>query len=140
MRRENLITGVDGEQWIYANREKTNIISKIPLLSEADKIIKKYSSYSHIKETGYIIPIPSNQKVNTYLKEIADLADINKNLTFHLARHTFATLALSYGMSIESVSKMLGHNQIRTTQIYAKVTEEKIAREMTLFKNRSVKS
>lgn len=140
LRKQNIITGVDGEQWICANREKTNIISKIPLLPEADKIIKKYSSYSHIKETGYIIPIPSNQKVNAYLKEIADLADIKKNLTFHLARHTFATLALSYGMSIESVSKMLGHNQIRTTQIYAKVTEEKIAREMTLFKNRSVKS
>ncbi|WP_353122618.1 site-specific integrase [Dysgonomonas capnocytophagoides] len=87
LRKQNIITGVDGEQWIYANREKTNIISKIPLLPEADKIIKKYSSYSHLRETGYIIPVPSNQKVNAYLKEIADLAEITKNLTFHVARH-----------------------------------------------------
>ncbi|WP_347339014.1 site-specific integrase [Dysgonomonas sp. BGC7] len=140
LRKQNIITGVDGEQWIYANREKTNIISKIPLLPEADKIIKKYSSYFHLRETGYIIPVPSNQKVNAYLKEIADLAEITKNLTFRFARHSFATLALNYGMSIESVSKMLGHNQIRTTQIYAKVTEEKIAKEMAAFKNRKKKA
>nr|WP_297169588.1 site-specific integrase [uncultured Dysgonomonas sp.] len=83
----HIIKGVDGEQWIYANREKTNVMSKIPILPEAEKIIIKYSSGQYYKDTGCVIPVPSNQKVNAYLKEIADMAKINKNLTFHLARH-----------------------------------------------------
>jgi site-specific recombinase XerD len=82
--------------------------------------------------TGTIFPIISNQKLNSYLKEIADLCGINKNLTFHLARHTFATtIALTNGVPIESVSKMLGHSDLRTTQIYAKVVERKISEDMS---------
>lgn len=139
LRKENIVKGVDRQNWIFINRGKTNVLSKVPIMPIAEEIIAKYEKQEYYKKTGYIIPVPSNQKVNAYLKEIADLAEITKNLTFHVARHSFATLALSYGMSIESVSKMLGHNQIRTTQIYAKVTEKKIAKEMTLFKNRNVK-
>ena len=90
----HIIKGVDGEQWIYANREKTNVMSKIPVLPEAEKIIIKYSSGQHYKDTGYIIPVPSNQKVNAYLKEIADLAEITKNLTFHMARHRIYSFPL----------------------------------------------
>ncbi len=72
----------------------------------------------------------TNQKLNSYLKEIADICGIKKNLTFHLARHTFATMSLSKGVPIESVSKMLGHTNIKTTQIYARITNKKIEHDM----------
>ena len=79
----------------------------------------------------------SNQKINSYLKEIADLCGIEKNLTFHLARHTFATtVTLTNGVPIETVSKMLGHTKISTTQIYARVLEKKIGEDMALLKDR----
>lgn len=77
-----------------------------------------------------LFPILSNQKMNSYLKEIADVCGIKKNLTFHLARHTFATLCLSKGVPMESVSKTLGHTNIRTTQIYARITNKKIEKDM----------
>ena len=82
---------------------------------------------------GYVLPVLSNQKMNAYLHEIADVCGIDKNLTFHLARHTFATLTLSKGVSIESVSKMLGHTNIQTTQIYARITNSKISHDMAVF-------
>jgi len=80
-----------------------------------------------------VLPVPSNQKMNAYLKEIGDLCGIEKELTYHLARHTFATLTLSKGVSIESVSKMLGHTNIKTTQIYARITDNKISNDMAAF-------
>ncbi len=134
LRKEHIVKGVDGENWIFINRGKTHVLSKVPVMPIASEIISKYKTKFHCKQTGFIIPVPSNQKVNSYLKEIGDMCKIKKNLTFHLARHSFATLALTYGVSIESVSKMLGHNQIKTTQIYAKVTENKIAQEMRVFR------
>lgn len=135
LKRENIVEGIDGEYWLVVKRKKTNVKSTIPILPIAAHIIKKYLSYTEDLESDRLIPIPSNQKVNAYLKEISTLARIDKNLTFHMARHTFATLALSYKVSIESVSKMLGHKQIRTTQIYAKITEEKISKEMQVMRN-----
>jgi site-specific recombinase XerD len=84
-----------------------------------------------------LFPIISNQKVNSYLKEIADLCGIKKNLTFHIARHTFATtITLSNGVPIETVSKMLGHTKIATTQIYARVLEKKVSDDMTLLRKK----
>jgi len=85
---------------------------------------------------GTLLPVLSNQKMNAYLKEIAITAKINKHLTFHLARHTFATLMLTKGVSIETVAEMMGHLNIRTTQIYAKVVERKVSEEMNILKHR----
>ncbi|MBR4045230.1 MAG: integrase catalytic domain-containing protein, partial [Bacteroidaceae bacterium] len=94
-------------------------------------ILKKYDGKL---PKGQLLPVLSNQKLNSYLKEIADLCGITKNVTFHLARHTFATtMTLAKGVPIETVSKMLGHTNIQTTQIYARITNDKISRDMQLL-------
>jgi Site-specific recombinase XerD len=116
----------NGELWLRINRCKTDQPSIMKLFDIPKRLIEKYDN----QNSDYIFPVPSNQKVNTYLKEIADLCGIEKNLTFHLARHSAASLALSNGMPIESVSKMLGHKNIRTTQLYAKITDIKLAQDM----------
>lgn len=109
-------------------RRKTNISSNILLLEVPLKIIRKYEGKT---KNDLLLPVSSNQKLNAYLKEIADLCDIKKNLTFHLARHTFATtVTLLNGVPIETVSKMLGHKNLKTTQIYARITNEKIKADM----------
>ena len=108
-----------------------------PLLPKAVGILLKYKDDNRAIELNKLFPVMSNQKMNSYLKEIADLCKIKKNLTFHLARHTFATtVTLSNGVPIETVSKMLGHTKIATTQIYAKVIEKKISEDMALLKKR----
>jgi site-specific recombinase XerD len=128
LRQSNISTSFDNETWIMTKRKKTGIASNIPLLEVPKMILNKYKDVLH---SGQLLPILSNQKTNSYLKEIADLCGIEKNLTFHLARHTFATtVTLSKGVPIESVSKMLGHTNIRTTQIYARITNEKIGLDM----------
>lgn len=102
------------------SRQKTNTKVQVPLLPEASEILAKYENHPVAMANGTLFPVISNQRMNGYLKEIAETCDIKKNLTFHLARHTFAnTVTLSNGVPIESVSKMLGHTSIRTTQIYA---------------------
>jgi len=83
-----------------------------------------------VRKDGKLLPILSNQKMNAYLKEIADICQINKNLTYHVARHTFATMSISKGVPIETVSKMLGHSKIQTTQIYARITNKKLEADM----------
>ncbi len=128
---DNIRIGIDGELWIYYNREKTTKPIHIPLLPKALDIIEKYKDNSKAILQGRIFPKISNQKLNTYLKEIADVCGIEKNLTFHIARHTFATtVTLNNGMPIETVSKLLGHSKIATTQIYAKVIERKVSDDM----------
>lgn len=127
----NISTGLDGTQWIYTSRQKTKTTSNIPLLAQAECIIEKYKNHQACINSGRLLPILSNQKMNAYLKEIADLCDINKELTYHTARHTFATtVTLSNGVSIESVSKMLGHKNMRTTQHYAKILDSKVSKDM----------
>ena len=127
--------GIDGELWIIMKREKTNNPLRIPILPKALELIKKYDGNLKSKANGTIFPKLSNQKLNAYLKEIADLCEIRKNLTFHLARHTFATtVTLSNGVPIETVSKLLGHSRISTTQIYAKVIERKVSNDMRNLK------
>ena len=108
------------------NRQKSSVQANVPLLEIPLAILKKYE---HL-ENGKILPIHSNQKMNEYLKEIATLCDINKRLSTHQRRHTFGTIMLTKGVSIESVSKMLGHTNITTTQIYAKVLSQKIFNEV----------
>ncbi|GGK35436.1 hypothetical protein GCM10007962_32300 [Yeosuana aromativorans] len=127
----NLCMGMDGKQWIHSKREKTSVPVKIPLLSKASNIIKKYEVHPNSTDKQTLFPTISNQKLNSYLKEIADVCRIKKNLTFHIARHTFATtVTLSNGVPIETVSKLLGHSKITTTQIYAKVIERKVSDDM----------
>ena len=128
---DNLCIGIDRKQWIYSQREKTSVPIKIPLLSKALVIIKKYETHPNTINKQTLFPTISNQKLNSYLKEIADVCGIRKNLTFHIARHTFATtVTLSNGVPIETVSKLLGHSKITTTQIYAKVIERKVSEDM----------
>jgi len=128
----NIRIGMDGEKWLFTQRQKTLNPVRVPILTKAQKIIDKYKNHPRSIVTGTLFPNISNQKLNSYLKEIADLCGIDKNLTFHLARHTFATtVTLTNGVPIESVSKMLGHSDLRTTQIYAKVVERKISEDMS---------
>jgi Site-specific recombinase XerD len=134
---QNLAIGIDGESWLMTHRQKTEESVKIPLLPEALEIIQKYKKHPDVIHSGGILPRMSNQKLNSYLKEIADLCGINKNLTFHLARHTFATtITLTNGVPIETVSKLLGHSSIKTTQIYAKVVERKVSDDMNMLKTK----
>ncbi|UIR56721.1 site-specific integrase [Sphingobacterium sp. SRCM116780] len=132
---DNIIKGIDGQLWIDTKRQKTNIPSRIPLLSTALDIIQKYHDHPKCNNENTLLPVASNQKMNAYLKEIATVCGIKKELTFHCARHTFATtVTLSNGVPIESVSKMLGHKSIRTTQHYAKITDSKVANDMDNLK------
>lgn len=127
--------GLDGNRWIFTKRQKTKTTSNIPLLPQTETIIEKYQNNPMCLNTGKLLPMLSNQKMNAYLKEIADLCNINKELTYHIARHTFATtVTLSNGVSIESVSKMLGHKNIKTTQHYAKILDSKVSQDMEQLK------
>ena len=133
----NIITGADGELWISTNRVKTDTSVRVPILPQAIELIEKYRDNPRVQNNGTVFPVISNQRMNGYLKEIADICGITKILTFHIARHTFATtVTLSNGVPIESVSKMLGHTNIRTTQIYAKVIEQKLSEDMRNLKQR----
>lgn len=135
--KENIVIGIDGERWIKIKRTKTDTRSNIPILPTAEAIIQKYSSYQNSGNGEKLLPVLSNQKMNSYLKEIADLCEINKNLTFHLARHTFATtVTLTNGVPIESVSKMLGHKSLRTTQHYAKILDRKVSDDMKILRDK----
>jgi site-specific recombinase XerD len=135
LKRSEIIKGIDGQQWIFTTRQKTNTASRIPLLTQASEIIQKYAHHPECADMDKVLPVLSNQKMNSYLKEIADICEINKELTFHIARHTFATsVTLANGVSIESVSKMLGHKNIRTTQHYAKILDSKVSEDMQLLK------
>lgn len=124
---EDNIVELDGKQWIMTKRQKTKIATNIILLDIPKMIIEKYAS---VRKDGKLLPILSNQKMNAYLKEIADICQINKNLTYHVARHTFATMSISKGVPIETVSKMLGHSKTQTTQIYARITNKKLEADM----------
>ena len=135
--RRNIGMGVDGGRWIFINRTKTDTRSNIPILPIAASILEKYRNHPQAITTGKLLPVMSNQKTNAYLKEIADLCGIHKELTFHVARHTFATtVTLSNGVPIESVSKMLGHRDLRTTQHYAKILDKKVGEDMRQLRER----
>tara|TARA_E500000318_G_scaffold109807_1_gene123656 strand:+ start:275 stop:1531 length:1257 start_codon:yes stop_codon:yes gene_type:complete len=126
----NIVIGIDGDRWIFTQREKNEQPVKIPLLEGAKQILEKYEDHPRLNQ-GRLLPVYSNQKTNAYLKEITASLGISKNLSFHSARHTFATtVTLSNGVPIETVSKMLGHTKISTTQVYARVLEEKISADM----------
>jgi site-specific recombinase XerD len=135
LKRNEINIGVDGGQWIFTSRQKTDTSSRIPLLPVALEILKRYEGHPQCDNKGLLLPVLSNQKMNAYLKEIADLCGIVKHLTFHLARHTFATtVTLSNGVPIETVSKMLGHTVLKTTQHYAKILDVKVSQDMAPLK------
>lgn len=126
--QEHIRTSFDGKLWIMTKRQKTDTNVNVPVLTIPKMILDKYNGKL---DNGKLLPVISNQKLNSYLKEIADVCGIKKNLTFHLARHTFATTTtLAKGVPIETVSKMLGHTNIETTQIYARITNSKISNDM----------
>lgn len=129
--------GIDGSKWIFTQRQKTDTPSRIPLLPFALEILNKYKDHPVCVNSDKVLPVLSNQKYNEYLKEIGNVCGINKNLTTHTARHTFATtVTLGNGVPMESVSKMLGHKNLRTTQHYAKVLDKKISEDMNALKNK----
>ena len=132
---DNLIIGPDGKKWISAKRHKNGTPFKVPLLEPSLQLINKYHGHQRSKISGTLLPKISNQKLNSYLKEIADLSNVSKNLTFHMARHTFATtVTLSNGVPIETVSKLLGHTKLATTQIYARVLDKKLSDDMNVLR------
>jgi site-specific recombinase XerD len=135
--KSHISIGIDGEKWIFTHRQKTESASKIPILPVTQMIIDKYANHPQANNQDKLLPILSNQKMNAYLKEIATVCNINKELTFHIARHTFATtVTLTNGVPIESVSKMLGHKNLRTTQHYAKVLDKKVSEDMKILKDK----
>ena len=135
LNRSHILKGIDGDIWLHTFRQKTSTATKVPLLDSALTLIAKYVNHPRCEHN--IFPLISNQKMNAYLKEIADVCGIEKDITFHIARHTFATtITLSNGVPIDTVSKMLGHTSIRTTQLYAKTMELKISKDMTDLKDK----
>jgi site-specific recombinase XerD len=131
LKPSEIVKGVDGELWIHTHRQKTDVLSRIPLLPPAIKMLEKYQEHPKCISEGFLFPVLSNQKMNAYLKEIADVCGIQKDLTYHIARHTFATtVTLLNDVPIETVSKMLGHSSIKMTQHYAKILDIKIGKDM----------
>ncbi|NVO11658.1 MAG: site-specific integrase [Bacteroidales bacterium] len=133
----NIVLGIDGEKWIHIRRTKTDVKSTVPLLPKALGIIEKYKEHPIVQDKGKLLPVMTNQRMNSYLKELGDICGVTKVLTYHLARHTFATtVTLTNGVPIESVSAMLGHRSIKTTQIYAKVVEQKVGTDMAALRQK----
>jgi len=128
--RKNIVQDADKNLWIKTNRQKTGTKANVPILPPVLKIINKYQF-----EGEELLPKISNQKMNAYLKEIADLIGLDKNLTWYVARHTFATtVTLGNGIKMENVSSMLGHTTIKQTQHYAKVLDQNVGRDMQNLK------
>ena len=135
--KSHINIGIDGEQWIFSRRQKTDTSTRVPLLPVAKELVLKYDNHPQCVNSNVLFPVVSNQTMNSYLKEIANVCGINKELTFHIARHTFATtVTLSNGVPIESVSKMLGHTNIKTTQHYAKILDKKVSDDMSVLRSK----
>lgn len=135
LNEDEIAIGMDGDLWIRLDRNKTGTVVNIPILPPAKVILDKYSDHPEAKNKGTLLPVLSNQKMNKYLKEIATACNINKPVTCHIGRHTFATtVTLCNDIPVETVSQMLGHTSLRTTQIYAKVIEKKISKDMSKLK------
>ncbi|WP_321997545.1 site-specific integrase [Draconibacterium orientale] len=134
--KQHIRTGNDGNKWIIIDRTKNGSRCRVPLLPAAKSILKRYKNYPINVSKGLLLPVNSNQKMNAYLKEIADICGIKKNLSMHVARHTFATtITLTNGVPIETVSKVLGHSSLKTTQIYARILDTKISQDFEEIMN-----
>jgi integrase len=137
LRPSQISLGMDGEKWVMSTRTKTGIPENVPLLPKALEILNKYKNHPYCVKYDRILPVNSNQKYNSYLKEVAAVCKIEKDLTTHTARHTFATtVLLSNGVPIETAKELLGHTDIRTTQIYARVLQQKVSQDMKKLKKK----
>jgi site-specific recombinase XerD len=137
LKKENIEMGIDGHKWIVIRRGKTGVTCRIPLFPVSENIIRKYAAHAEVLISGKLLPVPSNQKMNAYLKEVASICGITKELHTHLARHTYATtVTLSNGIPMETVSKLLGHTKLQTTQIYAKVINQKVEEDIMLLRQK----
>jgi site-specific recombinase XerD len=131
LKRSDIRIGIDHKRWIFIQRQKSSTPSPVPLLPAALQILNKYKDHPRCTSADLALPVLTNQKMNEYLKEIADLCQITKTLTYHTARHTFATtVTLNNNVPIESVSKMLGHKSLKQTQHYAKILNKKVSEDM----------
>jgi integrase len=138
---DEITIGIDGERWIWTNRQKTDTASRIPLLPPALEIMDRHKNDPQCLNQGRVLPVLSNQKMNSYLKEIADACDIKKKMTFHTARHTFATtVTLANDVPMETVSKLLGHRNLKTTQHYGKILDLKVSQDMGMLRAKFKKS
>lgn len=136
LKPEHIFRNMDGSYWIRKTREKTDNMCNIPLLDLPMKLIHKYQNHPECVRKGVVMPVPCNQRMNSYLKEIADICGIQKTLSTHIARHTFACLAIANKVSTESIAKMLGHTDIRTTKIYARVLDRTVSDEMQILRGK----
>jgi site-specific recombinase XerD len=137
LKPSNIITGADGMKWIKTSRKKTEIPVNVPLLRPAVAILEKFRATENAEERDTLFPRVSNQEMNRSLKMVGEICEIKKRLTFHLARHTFATtVTLLNGVPIETISKLLGHTKLATTMIYAHVMQSKIGMDMNLLQNK----
>jgi len=137
LKRSEIIDRNGNEKWININRQKTGTPTRLPLLPKAKALLSKYENHPVCCDQDKAFPVSSNQKMNAYLKEIADICNIKIPLSYHIARHTFATtITLQNGVPIETVSKMLGHKDIRTTQHYAKTLDVKVGKDMAALKEK----
>ena len=135
--KDNIVIDEHGEYWIKTFRDKTKSLVNVPLLPKAMEILVKYKDYMNNNSSNYLLPFLSNQKMNAYLKEVADLCGITKMLSSHLGRHTFATtVTLANGVSLEVVSKMLSHTSLNTTKIYARLMDTRVSDEMKVLRNK----
>ncbi len=131
LKPDNILLGIDGKNWIYTKRQKTDSVTQIPLLAPAQRILEKYKDHPWSLAKGKVLPVRTNQKMNVSLKSIAKLCTINFPLSMHIARHTFATtILLNNDVPIITVSKLLGHKRLATTQIYAKLKQKKVSSDM----------
>lgn len=132
--KNDLVTNLDGIRWININRKKTNTISKIPILPIVEEIFNKYKDDPLVLNSGKLLPVPTNQKMNAYLKEIGEICGIKTVLTSHLARHSFATsITLPNGLPIETLSKIMGHKSLNMTLYYGKLIETKLVSDVAKF-------
>lgn len=132
---ENIVlVGKNAERWLIKDRGKTGVSEMVPILPIVEEIINKYKDDPYCKKNNLLLPINSNSKYNGYLKEIATICDIKRDLNTHLARHTFADMMLNNGVPLEDVSRMLGHKSIRTTQRYCKVRKIRISQSMNMIR------
>ena len=137
LRPEHIVKGADGQQWIKTHRVKTKTIVNVPILPKAQAILDRYADHPQCIHKGVLLPVLSNQKMNSYLKEIGDLCEVTKSLSSHLGRHTFSTtITLSNGVSLEAVSKMLGHTNLNTTKQYARMVDSRVSDEMNVLKSK----
>jgi integrase len=139
--KNDIVTSIDGSRWIIINRKKTKVSCKIPLLPIVEQILKKYEDDKLVLNSGKLLPVPSNQRMNGYLKEIGDICNIKTVLTSHLARHSFGTsIASDFDLPPQAIQKIMGHKNLNMTIHYAKLTETKLLRDVQDFKNKLSKA